>query len=118
MKTTQIISALFAGIAAATFSTSVMAVDVEAAKELMKENKCSQCHALKDKEKDAPPFNKIAGKFKGKADAEEKLVKHLTTSPKVKLSDGSEEEHKVIKTTPAKDVVQIKNVIQYILSVQ
>ena len=115
MKTTQLVSTLFAGIAAAMFSTSVLAVDVEAAKELMKENKCSQCHGL-NKDKDAPALTKIATKFKGKADAEEKLVKHLTSSPKVKLADGSEEEHKIMKTTPAKDVAQIKNVIQYILS--
>lgn len=116
MKKSLITTSLLAGLFAATFSTSVMAVDVEAAQELMKQNKCSQCHALKDKEKDAPPFNKISAKFKGKADAEEKLVKHLTSSPKVKLSDGSEEEHKTLKTTPAKDIPQIKNVIQYVLS--
>lgn len=97
-------------------SVAAAAVDVEAAQDLMKQNKCSQCHALKDKEKDAPPFNKIAAKFKGKADAEDKLVKHLTSNPKVKLSDGSEEEHKVLKTSPAKDIPQVKNVIQYILS--
>ena len=115
MKTNQLVSTLFAGIAAATFSTAVLAVDVEAAKEVMKENKCSQCHGL-NKDKDAPALTKISAKFKGKADAEEKLVKHLTSSPKVKLSDGSEEEHKLMKTTPAKDIAQIKNVIQYILS--
>lgn len=90
-------------------------VNVEAAQELMKQNKCSQCHG-KDKDKDAPALTKISAKYKGKADAEKKLLQHLTTSPKVKLSDGTEEEHKVIKTTPAKDEAQIKNVIQYILS--
>lgn len=116
MKKQFLVPSLVAGLFAASLSTSALAFDEEAAKELMKQNKCSQCHALKDKEKDAPPFNKIAGKLKGKADAEEKLVKHLTSSPKVKLSDGSEEEHKVLKTTPAKDIPQIKNVIQYILS--
>jgi cytochrome c len=115
MKTNQLVSTLFAGIAAATFSTAVLAFDVEAAKEVMKENKCSQCHGL-NKDKDAPALTKISAKYKGKADAEEKLVKHLTSSPKVKLSDGSEEEHKLMKTTPAKDIAQIKNVIQYILS--
>jgi cytochrome c len=116
MKKLLIMSSLLAGLFASAFSTSALAFDEEAAKELMKQNKCSQCHALKDKEKDAPPFNKISAKFKGKADAEEKLIKHLTTSPKVKLSDGSEEEHKVLKTTPAKDIPQVKNAIQFILS--
>lgn len=91
------------------------APDVEAAQDLMKQNKCSQCHG-KDKDKDAPALTKISKKYNGKADAEEKLIKHLTSNPKVKLADGSEEEHKIIKTTPAKDIPQIKNVIQYILS--
>ena len=44
------------------------------------------------------------------------MLTHLTTAPKVKLSDGSEEEHKIVKTSPAKDEAQIKNMIQYILS--
>lgn len=115
MKKALLMSTLLAGVIGLS-SSAFAAVDVEAAQDLMKQNKCSQCHALKDKEKDAPPFNKIAAKFKGKADAEDKLVKHLTSNPKVKLSDGSEEEHKVLKTSPAKDIPQIKNVIQYILS--
>jgi cytochrome c len=84
MKTTQLVSTLFAGIAAAMFSTSVLAVDVEAAKELMKENKCSQCHGL-NKDKDAPALTKIATKFKGKADTEEKLIKHLTKRRQLKM---------------------------------
>lgn len=115
MKKTHIASALVAGLFAATFSTGALALDTEAAQELMKQNKCSQCHG-KDKDKDAPALTKISAKYKGKADAEDKLVKHLTSNPKVKLSDGSEEEHKVLKTSPAKDIPQIKNVIQYILS--
>ena len=41
---------------------------------------------------------------------------HLTTAPKVKLSDGTEEEHKVVKTTPAKDEAQVRNLVQYILT--
>jgi cytochrome c len=81
----------------------------------MKQNKCMQCHGL-NKDKDAPALSKIAAKYKGKADAESKLIQHLTSSPKVKLADGTEEEHKVIKTTPAKDLPQIKKVITYILS--
>lgn len=116
MKKQFLVSSLLAGLMATAFSTSALAVDEAAAQELMKQNKCSQCHALKDKEKDAPPFNKISAKYKGKADAEDKLVKHLLNGPKVKLSDGTEEEHKVMKTTPAKDVAQIKNVVQFVLS--
>ena len=82
-----------------------MAQEVDAAKDLMKQNKCTQCHGM-DKDKDGPSFKKTAAKYKGKADAEATLVKHLTSSPKVKLADGSEEEHKVVKTTPPNDKAQ------------
>ena len=61
-------------------------------------------------------FRKIADKYKGKADATDKLVQHLTSSPKVKLADGTEEEHKVIATRPAKDMAQVKNLVEYILA--
>ena len=108
-------SMLVAGVAAALFATGAQALDEAAAKDLMKQNKCTQCHGM-DKDKDGPSFKKTAGKFKGKADSESKLLTHLTTAPKVKLSDGSEEEHKIVKTSPAKDEAQIKNMIQYILS--
>lgn len=40
----------------------------------------------------------------------------LTSSPKVKLADGTEEEHKVISTRPAKDMAQVKNLVEYILA--
>jgi cytochrome c len=49
---------------------------------------------------------------KGKADAEDKLNTHLTTSPMVEV-DGNKEQHKSIKT---KDAPELKNVIQWILS--
>jgi len=108
-------STLVAGIAAAMFSGGALALDVEAAKDLMKQNKCTQCHGM-TKDKDGPGFNKVAAKYKGKADGEAKLVTHLSTGPTVKLSDGTEEEHKVVKTSPAKDAAQIKNLVQYILT--
>ncbi len=39
--------------------------------------------------------------------------KHLKTSPKVKLEDGTEEDHKQIE---AKDDAEIKNLIEWILA--
>lgn len=115
MKSRTLVSSLVAGLMTIALSTGAQAVDVEAAKDLMKQNKCSQCHGV-DKDKDGPSFKKTAAKYKGKADGEAKLYTHLTSSPKVKLSDGTEEEHKAVKTTPAKDKAQITNMIQYILS--
>jgi cytochrome c len=88
------------------------APDAESATALYKKEKCNKCHAPK-KSKDGPSFEKIATKYKGKADGEEKVIKAFTTGPKVKLEDGSEEEHKIIKT---KDAAQIKNLAQWILS--
>jgi len=68
-----------------------------------------------DKTKKGPSLKKIAAKYKEKpaADTEAKLIKHLTTGPKVKLEDGTEEDHKIIET---KDEAQIKNLIRWILS--
>lgn len=88
------------------------AIDEEAAKTLARDNDCFQCHSV-DKTKKGPSYKKIAAKYKGKADAEEKIVKHLNTGPKVKLEDGTEEEHKIIKT---KDMAQINNLVNWILS--
>jgi cytochrome c len=87
------------------------AVDTDAAQALLKKSDCFKCHAV-DKKKDGPAFKETAKKYKGKADAEDKLVKHITTGPMIEM-DGKKEEHKKIKST---DAAEIKNVVQYILS--
>lgn len=87
------------------------APDAESAQAVLKKSDCFKCHAV-DKKKDGPPFKETAKKYKGKADAEDKLTKHLTTSPMVEI-DGKKEEHRAIKT---KDAAEIKNVVQWILS--
>ncbi len=88
------------------------AADAAAAQELMKSNKCTKCHdAAKDKS--GPSLKKIAAKYKGKAEGEQAVIKNITTAPKVKLDDGTEEEHTVIKT---KDEAALKNLAQWILS--
>ena len=91
---------------------AVAAVDADAAKSLAKRNDCFKCHAI-DKTKKGPSYKKIAAKYKGKADGEEKLIKNFTTGPKVKLEDGTEEEHKIIDT---KDMKEMKNLANWILS--
>ena len=87
------------------------AVDVGAAEALTKKSGCMKCHSVSAK-KDGPSFKETAAKYKGKADAEQKLYTHLTTNPKVKI-DGNEELHESLKT---KNDAEIKNMIQYILS--
>lgn len=96
-------------------SSSSLAFDEAAAKATFKENDCTKCHAPK-KTKKGPSLEKIAAKYKEKgnvADAETKIIKHLSTNPNVKLEDGTEQEHKSFET---KDQAQIKNTIQWILS--
>lgn len=91
------------------------AADDEAAKALAKQNNCLKCHSV-DKDKDGPSFKKVAEKYKGKATAEARLVEHITSGEKAKFPDGHEEEHKVVKTSPAKDMAQVKNLVQWILA--
>lgn len=94
-----------------TSAATAFAADADAAKELMKKSDCMKCHAV-DKKKDGPPFKEVAKKYKGKADAEEKLTKHITLKPMIEV-DGKKEEHKAIKSS---DAAEIKNVVQWILS--
>ncbi len=103
-----------AGAAAAMLvlaSGSALALDDEAAKGLLKKGECTKCHAI-DKDKKGPAYQKIAKNHKGKADAEDKLVKFVTSAPKVKLDDGTEEEHKRIAS---KDPAEVKGLVQWIL---
>lgn len=96
----------------ASAGPAMAAVDAEAAQALAKKNECLKCHSV-DKEKKAPSYKKIAAKYKGKPDGEEKAIKNMTTGPKVKLDDGTEEEHKIINT---KDMDAIKNLANWILA--
>lgn len=115
MKLKFVMSALVAGAALMAMTHSVYALDEEAAKALAKQNNCLKCHAI-DKEKDGPSYKEVAKKYKGKANAEARLIEHITSGEKAKFPDGHEEEHKVVKTSPAKDMAQIKNLVQWILA--
>ncbi len=88
------------------------AVDAGAAEALFKKNQCTKCHSV-DKDKKGPSLKKIAAKYKGKAEGEDKVIKAMTTGPKVKFDDGSEEEHKIIDS---KDAAVLKNTADWILS--
>ncbi|HEX8990016.1 MAG TPA: c-type cytochrome [Rhodocyclaceae bacterium] len=106
---------LAAAAAALAFSTGAWAVDVDAAKQLARQNNCFKCHAI-EKDKDGPAWHKVAEKYKGKADAEAKLIHHITSGEMAKFPDGHEEEHKIVKTSPPHDQAQIKNLVDWILS--
>ena len=114
MKHKIFASTLFALFTVVFVSSPAVAagVDSEAAKALAKRNDCFKCHAV-DKTKKGPSYQKIAAKYKGKADGESKLITNFTTSPKVKLEDGTEEDHKIVDT---KDTKELKNLANWILS--
>jgi cytochrome c len=104
-----------AALAAAVICFPAHAVDADAALALARQNNCLKCHGI-DKDKDGPAYKKVAEKYRGKADAEARLVNHLTSGEKAKFPDGHEEEHKIVKTSPPKDMAQIKNLVQWILA--
>lgn len=91
---------------------AAQAVDADAALSLARQNNCLKCHSI-NKAKDGPAYSAVAARYKGKPDAEAKLMKHITTAPKVKLEDGSEEDHPMVKT---KDEAQLRNLVRWILS--
>ena len=93
-------------------STSALAFDAAAAEAALRQNGCFKCHAI-DKKKDGPSYKDVAAKYKGMAGAEQRLITHITSGEMAKFPDGHEEEHKIIKT---KDLAEIKNAIQWILS--
>lgn len=109
----KLITLSILGIAATAFAgLSHAAVNADAAAALAKKSDCMKCHAI-DKDKKATSFKKIAEKWKGKPDAEAKLIDAVTKGPKVKQKDGTEEEHKIVAT---KDANEVKNLVDWILS--
>lgn len=94
-------------------SGAFAAVDVDAAKVLARENSCFKCHGI-SKAKDGPAYTEVAAKYRGKVDAEAKLIHHITSGEMAKFPDGHEEAHKNLsgKATPE----EIKNLVDWILS--
>jgi cytochrome c len=112
MKTHGMYAALVAIALACSGSAALAAIDAEAAQALARKSGCLKCHAV-DKEKKGPSFAKTSAKLKGKAEALDEVIKMITTGPKVKFDDGSEEEHKIVKSDN-KD--EIRNLAEWILS--
>ncbi len=90
------------------------AVDADAAQTLARQSGCFKCHSV-EKQKDGPAYRDVAAKYKGNADAEAKLIKHITSGERVKFPDGHEEDHKVVKS---KDPAEIRNLVDWILSLE
>ena len=112
MKFAQILAPIAMAAMAVASTSAIAAVDADAAAALFKKNDCSKCHSI-DKAKKGPALKKIAANHKGKADAQAAIIKAITTGPKVKMDDGSQEDHKVIDT---KDAAAQKNLADWILA--
>jgi cytochrome c len=95
-------------------SKSVHAVDADAAQTLARQSGCFKCHSV-EKKKDGPAYRDVAAKYKGNAEAEAKLIHHITSGERVKFEDGHEEDHKIVKS---KDTTEIKNLVDWILSLE
>ena len=106
----KLIVALVASVALA--GQAFAAVDVEKAKAYAKKNDCFKCHAP-DKTKKGPSYKKISEELRAKPKTDAKLFEHLTTGRKVKLEDGSEEEHKALDKS---EKAEIENLIQWVRS--
>ncbi len=104
------LASLIAGSGLLLSAPAMSAVDATAAEALAKKEGCLKCHGV-DKKKEADSFTEISAKLKKQSDA--KILEHLTTGPKVKMADGSEEEHKILKT---KDKGEIDNLIGWLRS--
>ena len=112
LKRTGAVSCLALALGALFASQAAQAIDADAAQSLARANNCFKCHSV-EKKKDGPSFKETAAKYKGKADAQDRIVHHLTSGEKAKFPDGHEEDHKIVK---AKDPAEIKNLADWILS--
>ena len=109
----MLLSATAAAVTLAFSLNASAAVDVDGAKELARANNCFKCHGI-DKEKDGPSWKKVAEKYRGKPEAEAKLIHHITSGEKAKCPDGHEEDHKHIQGKASPEA--IKNLVDFILS--
>ncbi len=107
----RLLSRMLASALALASPIAAIAVDVGSAEALIEKSKCFTCHGI-DKGKEGPAYREVAKKYRGNPEAIDKLYKHATTRPLVKV-DGKMEEHATLKS---KNPSEIRNVIEWILS--
>lgn len=108
----SVLTTIVAG-AAICLSSHAAAFDADAAQKLAKSNDCFKCHAI-DKTKKGPSFKKISAKLREKEkDPIAKIMKHMKAGDKVKLEDGTEEDHKIIETDDQK---AMRNLAEWIMA--
>ena len=98
-------------LAGATNFAFAADVDAGAAEALARKSGCLKCHST-TRDKDGPSYQKVAAKYKGQTDAQQKLVAFISKESKIKV-DGKEDTHKAVDSTNEGD---IKNLVGWILS--
>jgi cytochrome c len=98
-------------------STAPGAVDADAAIHLARRNGCFRCHAL-DRVKTGPAFKSVAEGYRndyvGGLNREDS---HLTAGDMFVLN-GNVDKHRVLRTNPPNDPAQLKNLIDWILTLE
>ncbi len=87
-------------------------VDADAAMKVARSESCLRCHGV-SKKKEGPSYTVIAAFYKSNPDAVDVIYEHITTGPKVKLTDGHKEKHKAILD---KSPEEIRNLVRWILA--
>jgi cytochrome c len=100
-------SRLLSMFAAAAFLASTGSVLAGPGEDLIAKEKCNKCHTEKTTKK-GPSWASVAEKYKGKADAPEKLFLALKAGGKM----GDEDDHKKVVASDA----DIKAIVQLVLS--
>ena len=113
MKCKRIATAVVAMLMAG-FAFAQAEFDPEAAEALLRRNDCFKCHAI-DKDKKAPAYKKVAARLRARSYGVDYVIKHVTTGPKVRLEDGTEEQHKVIDT---KEQAELENLARWLLALK
>jgi cytochrome c len=94
----------------------------EAARVLALKNGCFRCHAIdKTPEKVGPNWKSVGDRFRPLPASiqpiiQERLIYHLISGETANFPDGHSEHHKYITTRPPNDPAQIKNLVDWILS--
>jgi cytochrome c len=99
-------------MANAATACALETADAGAAVKLARQKSCLRCHGI-DKKKEGPSYTLVAARYSGKPDAEEKLLRHITSGDLVKLTDGHKENHKMLQKT---DPEELRNLVRWILS--
>ncbi|MCK9386801.1 MAG: c-type cytochrome [Sulfuritalea sp.] len=115
-RTKALVSMVSAAIILACSANAFAAASADAAIALARKNSCFKCHSVKEKKtKQGPSWPKIAEKYRGKADAEQLMMTHLSSGKIVKFVDGVEVCHRIIKTS---NEGEVDNLFKWILSLQ